>query len=56
MKDLDTRLAEITRERHDFEQFVAKTRQTTQVVAQRAQEVVRYIEHKIKAKVSRRVC
>lgn len=48
----DMRLAEIKRERRDFEQFVAKTRQTTPVVAQRAQQVIRYIERKIKAKVS----
>lgn len=56
IKDSDKRLAEIKRERHDFEQFVAKTHQTTPVLAQRAQKVIGYIERKIKAKVSWGLC
>ncbi|KAK3535317.1 hypothetical protein QTP70_007943 [Hemibagrus guttatus] len=50
IEDSDKRLAEIKRERHEFEEFVAKTRQTTPVQAQRAQKVIGYIERKIKAK------
>ncbi|MCI4380272.1 hypothetical protein PGIGA_G00237940 [Pangasianodon gigas] len=50
VQDSDMRLAEIKRERHDFEQFVAKTRQTTRVLAQRAPKVIEYIERQIKAK------
>ncbi|XP_058253274.1 coiled-coil domain-containing protein 113 isoform X2 [Hemibagrus wyckioides] len=50
VEDLDKRLVEIKRERHEFEEFVAKTQQTTPVQAQRAQKVIGYIERKIKAK------
>ncbi|XP_060784224.1 coiled-coil domain-containing protein 113 [Neoarius graeffei] len=50
IKDSDIRLIEIKRERHDFDEFVAKTHQNTPVLAQRAQKVIRYIEWKIKAK------
>lgn len=51
IEDSDMQLAEIKRERHDLEQFAAKTKQTTPILAQRAQKVIMYIEHKTKAKV-----
>ncbi|XP_026991423.2 coiled-coil domain-containing protein 113 isoform X2 [Tachysurus fulvidraco] len=46
----DRRLAQIKRERHEFEEFVAKIRQITPVQAQRAQKIIGYIERQIKAK------
>ncbi|KAF5904043.1 coiled-coil domain-containing protein, partial [Clarias magur] len=49
IEDADMRLAEIKRERHDFEQFIAKTHQV-QALALRAQKAIGYMERKIKAK------
>ncbi|XP_017329677.1 coiled-coil domain-containing protein 113 [Ictalurus punctatus] len=50
IEDSELRLAEIKRERHHFEEFVDKIRQTTWVREQRAQKVIGYIGRKIKAK------
>ncbi|XP_046705346.1 coiled-coil domain-containing protein 113 [Silurus meridionalis] len=50
IEDSERRLAEIKRERHDFEEFVAEAQQTTLGQSQRAQKVIQYIERDIKTK------
>ncbi|KAK2838462.1 hypothetical protein Q7C36_013276 [Tachysurus vachellii] len=50
IENSDRRLVQIKRERHEFEEFVAKIRQTTPVQAQRTQKIIGYIERQINTK------